>query len=86
MMVVSEALAFRTFPATALAQKWSSYFLVSRQTNKQLSLSGQTCLNGKKHSQNSHSIIHCPTSEGVSEVSGASERVSAAEGASEANE
>ena len=25
--------------------------------------------NGKKHRQNSHLIIHCPTSEGVSEVS-----------------
>ena len=25
--------------------------------------------NGEKHGQNSHSIIHCPTSEGVSEVS-----------------
>ena len=25
--------------------------------------------NGKKHRQNSHPIIHCPTSEGVSEVS-----------------
>ena len=32
--------------------------------------------NRKKHGQNSHPIIHCPTSEGVSEVSGASERVS----------
>ena len=40
--------------------------------------------NGKKHRQNSHLINHCPTSEGVSEVSErASERVSAAEGASE---
>ena len=38
--------------------------------------------NRKKHRQNSHPIIHCPTSEGVSEVS---ERVSAAEGASEAS-
>ena len=28
----------------------------------------------KKHRQNSHPIIHCPTSEGVSEVSGVSER------------
>ena len=36
--------------------------------------------NRKKHRQNSHSIIHCPTSEGVSE------RLSAAEGASEASE
>ena len=33
---------------------------------------------GKKHRQNSHSIIHCPTSERVSEVS-------AAEGASKAS-
>ena len=39
----------------------------------------------KKHRQNSRLIIHFPTSEGVSEVSGASERVSAAEGASKAN-
>ena len=38
--------------------------------------------NGKKHRQNSHPIIHFPTSEGVSEVS---ERVSVAEGASEAS-
>ena len=38
--------------------------------------------NRKKHRQNSHPIIHYPTSEGVSEVS---ERVSAAEGASEAS-
>ena len=30
--------------------------------------------NEKKHRQNSHLIIHFPTSEGVSEVSGASER------------
>ena len=30
--------------------------------------------NRKKHRQNSHPIIHCPTNEGVSEVSGASER------------
>ena len=36
--------------------------------------------NRKKHRQNNHPIIHCPTSEGVSEVS---ERVSAAEGMSE---
>ena len=36
----------------------------------------------KKHRINSRLIIHCPTSEGVSEVS---ERVSAAEGASEAS-
>ena len=36
----------------------------------------------KKHRINSHLIIHFPTSEGVSEVS---ERVSAAEGASEAS-
>ena len=42
--------------------------------------------NRKKHGQNSHPIIHCPMSEGVSEVSErASERVSAAEGASEAS-
>ena len=34
--------------------------------------------NRKKHRQNCHPIIHCPTSEGVSEVS-------AAEGASEAS-
>ena len=39
----------------------------------------------KKHRQNSHPIIHCPMSEGVSEVSGASERVSAAEGLSKAS-
>ena len=32
----------------------------------------------------SHPIIHCPTSEGVSGVSGASEPANAAEGASEA--
>ena len=38
--------------------------------------------NRKKHRENSHPIIHFPTSEGVSEVS---ERVSAAEGAREAN-
>ena len=37
---------------------------------------------GKKHGQNSNLINHFPTSEGVSEVS---ERVSAAEGASEAS-
>ena len=30
--------------------------------------------NRKKHRQNSHLIIDCPTSEGVSKVSGASER------------
>ena len=36
----------------------------------------------KKHRINSHPIIHCPTSEGLSEVC---ERVSAAEGASEAS-
>ena len=30
--------------------------------------------NRKKHRQNSHSIFHCPTIEGVSEVSGASKR------------
>ena len=30
--------------------------------------------NGKEHRQNSHLIIYFPTSEGVSEVSGASER------------
>ena len=42
--------------------------------------------NKKKHRQNSHLIIVFPTSEGVSEVSErASERVSAAEGASEAS-
>ena len=28
----------------------------------------------KKHRINSHLIVHCPTSEGVSEVSGASEQ------------
>ena len=39
-----------------------------------------------KHRQNSHLIIHCPTSEGVSEVSErASKRVSAGKGASEAS-
>ena len=38
--------------------------------------------NRKKQRQNSYPIIHCPTSEGVSEVS---ERASAAEGASEAS-
>ena len=38
--------------------------------------------NGRKHRQNSNLTIHCPTSEGVSEVS---EQVSAAEGASEAS-
>ena len=49
--------------------------------------------NRKKHRKNSHLIIHCPTSEGVSEVSEgvsevserASNRVSAAEGASKAS-
>ena len=30
--------------------------------------------NRQKHKLNSHLNIHCPTSEGVSEVSGASER------------
>ena len=30
--------------------------------------------NRKKHRMNSHPIIHCPTSEGVSEVSGTSEQ------------
>ena len=39
--------------------------------------------NRKKHRQNSHPIIHCPTSEGVSEVS---ERVSEAEVAGGASE
>ena len=39
--------------------------------------------NRKKHRINSHPIIHVPTSEGVGEQ--ASERVSAAEGASEAS-
>ena len=40
----------------------------------------------KKHRIKSHLIIHCPTSEGVSEVSErASERVSTAEGASKAS-
>ena len=41
--------------------------------------------NGKKHRQNSHLIIHCPTSKGVSEVSEGVSEVSAAEGTSEAN-
>ena len=40
--------------------------------------------NQKKHRQNSHPIIHCPTSEGVSEVSEQANE-SAAEGASEAS-
>ena len=41
----------------------------------------------KKHWKNTHLIIlpYCPTREGVSKVSGASERVSAAEGVSEAS-
>ena len=34
--------------------------------------------NGKNYRQNSHLIIHCPTSKGVSKVSGASEWVSSA--------
>jgi len=42
--------------------------------------------NREKHRVNSCLIIHCSTSEGVSEVSErASKRVSAAEGASEAS-
>ena len=42
--------------------------------------------NRKKHRQNSHPMIHCPMSEGVSEVSErTSELVSAAERASEAS-
>ena len=41
--------------------------------------------NRQKHKLNSHLNIHCPTSEGVSEVSGASEQVSAVERVSEAN-
>ena len=39
--------------------------------------------NGKKHRQNSHPIIHCPTSEGVSEVSERAKKVSTVEGASD---
>ena len=34
-----------------------------------LSSPGTVVENGKKHRQNSHLIIHCPTSEGVSKVS-----------------
>ena len=41
--------------------------------------------NRKKHRQNSNLINHFPMSEGMSKVSEASERVSAAEGASEAS-
>ena len=41
--------------------------------------------NRKKHRIDSHPIIHCHKSEGVREVSGASEQVSAAERASEAS-
>ena len=37
------------------------------------------------HRHTSHLIVHCPTSEGVREVSGASEQVSAAKRASKAN-
>ena len=42
------------------------YFPDDSLTGKQ---HGTMVENGEKHGQNSHSIIHCPTSEGVSEVS-----------------
>ena len=42
-----------------------SWIRASWRTNSQLTM----VENGKKHRQNSHPIIHCPTSEGVSEVS-----------------
>ena len=42
--------------------------------------------NRKKHRKNSHLIIHCPTSEGVSERVSAAEHATKASSAEQANE
>ena len=52
----------------------SPSFRMARYLSSKCAVKFSMVENRKKHRQNSHPIIHCPTSEGVSEVSGASER------------
>ena len=57
---------------TSALRKVSLFFMIvfiSVPTNASRNYSHTMVENGKKHRQNSHPIIHCPTREGVSEVS-----------------